>query len=224
MIFQTEEGRDDDGPPGKWGQPRAKGLLLRLSASALASVPICIPASRTVPLTECYCTSGPFLACTGEADPEGGVTCHGHLVGGGPRSPVLHPSGSPPFHDSLHQGAFEPLIHSAPRCGILTTCLSSAHSSTRCLGLPPVPTPPTPCLWARWPPTEFWLRCPKCVTGAVLTTHFLTLLFPAGVRWTLPCSQAVHTGLDRQLHHTLGAGGGTQTGRRAVETVWVQHL
>lgn len=117
VIFQTEEWRDDDGPPGKWGQPGTKGLLLCLSASALASVPTCVLASRTVPLTECYCVSGPFLACTGEVDPEGEVTCHGHLVRGGPRSPVLHPPSSPPFHDSLHQGAFEP--HPHPLCSPL---------------------------------------------------------------------------------------------------------
>lgn len=52
--------------------------------------------------------------------------------------PAHHPSTTP----STREPSSPILIHSAPHCGILTTCLSSAHSSTRCPGLPLVPPPP----------------------------------------------------------------------------------
>ena len=60
----------------------------------------------------------------------------------------------------------------------------------------------------------------------MLTTGFLTLLLLAGVQWTRWCSQALHIpyALGLQLHGLLGLEVGRQTGRRAVETRWIQHV
>ena len=60
-----------------------------------------------------------------------------------------------------------------------------------------------------------------------LTTGFLTLLLPAGVQWTCRCSQALRTHpmlwVDSFMAY-LGLEAGRQTGSRAVETRWMQHI
>lgn len=72
---------------------------------------VSLPTSR--PLGQCCSLSdAAHLASTwpalGKLTLRGGVMCHGYLVEGGPRSPVLHPPSSPLSQDSFLQGALEP--------------------------------------------------------------------------------------------------------------------